>query len=113
MCRWRWRRPAPRSRYRSAAALSPQSLPTFDYFCQRERCPYAVVGTVTDATDIPTGYALVNGRKSVYLPVVKSASASTLSVVNAVKQNMSRFQAASVSASTMPSSDRLSPVVES
>jgi multidrug efflux pump subunit AcrB len=52
------------------------------------------VGTVADATDIPVGYALVNGRKSVYLPVVKQASASTLTVVNAVKQNLARFQAA-------------------
>src|SRR5208283_4345622 len=52
------------------------------------------VGTVADATDITVGYALVNGRKSVYLPVVKQASASTLTVVNAVKQNLSRFQAA-------------------
>jgi multidrug efflux pump subunit AcrB len=52
------------------------------------------VGTVSDSTDIPVGYALVNGRKSVYLPVVKQASASTLSVVNAVKENLGRFQAA-------------------
>jgi multidrug efflux pump subunit AcrB len=52
------------------------------------------VGTVEDATDIPVGYSLVNGRKSVYLPVVKQASASTLTVVNAVKQNLGRFQAA-------------------
>jgi multidrug efflux pump subunit AcrB len=52
------------------------------------------VGTVADATDIPVGYALVNGRKSVYLPVVKQASASTLTVVNAVKQNLDRFRAA-------------------
>ncbi|HEV3164175.1 MAG TPA: efflux RND transporter permease subunit [Isosphaeraceae bacterium] len=52
------------------------------------------VGTVTDATDVPTGYALVNGRKSVYLPVVKRADASTLSVVAAVRQNLPRFQAA-------------------
>jgi multidrug efflux pump subunit AcrB len=52
------------------------------------------VGTVADATDIPVGYALVKGRKSVYLPVVKQASASTLTVVNAVKQNLARFQAA-------------------
>jgi len=52
------------------------------------------VGTVADATDIPVGYALVNGRKSVYLPVVKQASASTLTVVGAVKENMARFQAA-------------------
>jgi multidrug efflux pump subunit AcrB len=52
------------------------------------------VGTVADATDIPVGYALVNGRKSVYLPVVKQASASTLTVVDAVKRNLARFQAA-------------------
>jgi multidrug efflux pump subunit AcrB len=52
------------------------------------------VGTVEDATDIPVGYALVNGKKSVYLPVVKQASASTLTVVGAVKQNLSRFQGA-------------------
>src|SRR3954451_11710509 len=52
------------------------------------------VGTVSDSTDVPTGYALVNGRKSVYLPVVKQASASTLTVVNAVRQNLSRFRAA-------------------
>ncbi len=52
------------------------------------------VGTVTDATDVPVGYSLVNGRKSVFLPVVKQASASTLSVVNAIKQNLGRFQAA-------------------
>src|SRR5262249_34757348 len=52
------------------------------------------VGTVQDATDIPVGYGLVNGKKSVYLPVVKQASASTLTVVDAVKQNLVRFQAA-------------------
>src|SRR5438874_649557 len=45
------------------------------------------VGNVSDSTDITVGYALVNGRKSVYLPVVKQADASTLTVVNAVKQN--------------------------
>ena len=52
------------------------------------------VGTVDDSTDLPVGYALVNGRKSVYLPVVKQADASTLTVVNSVKQNLARFQAA-------------------
>jgi multidrug efflux pump subunit AcrB len=52
------------------------------------------VGTVADETDIPVGYALVNGRKSVYLPVVKQASASTLTVVAAVKENLARFRSA-------------------
>ena len=52
------------------------------------------VGTVADATDVPTGYALVDGKKSVYLPVVKRADASTLTVVSAMKANLAKFQAA-------------------
>ena len=43
------------------------------------------VATVQDASDIPTGYALVNGRRAVYILVTKRADASTLSVVNNVK----------------------------
>jgi phosphoribosylformylglycinamidine synthase len=36
------------SQERYVLAIAPESLVTFDYFCQRERCPYAIVGTVTD-----------------------------------------------------------------
>lgn len=50
------------------------------------------IGEVKDATDIPTGYALVNGRRTVYMLVTKRADASTLAVVNAVKANMGRMQ---------------------
>src|ERR1035437_10102877 len=50
------------------------------------------VGTVVDGSDILTSYALVNGRRTVYIPVTKRADASTLSVVNLVKQNMAKFQ---------------------
>src|SRR5262249_49424938 len=49
------------------------------------------VGEVKDATDIPTGYALVDGRRTGYLLVTKRADASTLSVVNAVKANLPRM----------------------
>jgi multidrug efflux pump subunit AcrB len=52
------------------------------------------IGEVKDATDIPTGYALVNGRRTVYMLVTKRADASTLSVVNAVKANLPRMQKA-------------------
>ena len=52
------------------------------------------VATVSDASDIPTSIALVNGRPTVYIPVTKRADASTLSVVNLVKANMAKFQAA-------------------
>lgn len=50
------------------------------------------VGKVEDGSDIQTGYALVNGSRTVYIPVTKRADASTLSVVNLVKQNIPRFQ---------------------
>jgi phosphoribosylformylglycinamidine synthase len=36
------------SQERYVVAIAPESLTTFDYFCQRERCPYAVIGTVTE-----------------------------------------------------------------
>src|SRR6185436_18077618 len=50
------------------------------------------VGEVADASDIVTSYALVNGRRTVYIPVTKRSDASTLSVVNLVKQNIPKFQ---------------------
>jgi multidrug efflux pump subunit AcrB len=52
------------------------------------------VAHVTDASDIPTSIALVNGKRTVYIPVTKRADASTLSVVDLVKANMAKFQAA-------------------
>src|SRR4051812_34245987 len=51
------------------------------------------VGSVSDSTDIPTAYALVNGRRAVYIPVTKRPDASTLAVVAEVKANLVRFQA--------------------
>ena len=51
------------------------------------------LAVVEDSTDIPAGYALVNGRRSVYILVTKRADASTLSVVNAVKKNLPSMQA--------------------
>jgi multidrug efflux pump subunit AcrB len=50
------------------------------------------VGQVTDGSDIVTSYALVNGRRTVYIPVTKRSTASTLSVVNLVKANLAKFQ---------------------
>jgi multidrug efflux pump subunit AcrB len=51
------------------------------------------IGSVSDSTDIPTAYALVNGRRAVYIPVTKRPNASTLTVVGEVKANLGRFQA--------------------
>ncbi|MDB6066036.1 MAG: swrC [Pedosphaera sp.] len=50
------------------------------------------VGDISDASDIVTSFALVNGRRTVYIPVTKRADASTLSVVGLVKKNLPRFQ---------------------
>jgi multidrug efflux pump subunit AcrB len=50
------------------------------------------VGTVDDASDILAGYALVNGRRAVYIPVTKRPTFSTLSVVNQVKESLPRFR---------------------
>lgn len=50
------------------------------------------VATVEDGADITMGYALVNGRRSVYLPVTKSADASTWEVVQNLKKAIPRFQ---------------------
>jgi multidrug efflux pump subunit AcrB len=51
------------------------------------------IGAVENGSDILTGYALVNGRRTVYIPVTKRADASTLDVVNSVKTALPSFQA--------------------
>jgi len=50
------------------------------------------VGVIQDSTDIPTGYALVNSRRAVYIPVTKRPDASTVAVVNEVKKSLPYFQ---------------------
>ena len=41
------------------------------------------LATIEDTQDTPTGYALVNGKRTVFILVTKRADASTLTVVNA------------------------------
>ncbi len=50
------------------------------------------VGVVENSSDILTGYGLVNGRRTVYIPVTKRSDASTLDVVRRVKEALPRFQ---------------------
>jgi multidrug efflux pump subunit AcrB len=52
------------------------------------------LGPIEDSTDIPSGYALVDGQRAVYLLVNKRADASTLAVINEVRKNLPRMQAA-------------------
>jgi multidrug efflux pump subunit AcrB len=50
------------------------------------------VATIEDTTDILTGYALVNGRRTVYMAISKNASASTLAVVDEIKKQVEYMQ---------------------
>jgi len=51
------------------------------------------VATVEDGADITSSYALVNGKRSVYLAITKSADASTWEVVQNLKKAIPKFQA--------------------
>jgi len=50
------------------------------------------VGTVSSGTDIVTAYALVDGKRTVYMQVTKRSDASTLAVVQAVRANIAKFK---------------------
>src|SRR5216117_2024063 len=50
------------------------------------------IGTIEDSTDVVVGYAHVNGRRTVYIPVTKRADASTLEVVRSVRAALPRMR---------------------
>ncbi|TWF42547.1 multidrug efflux pump subunit AcrB [Chitinophaga polysaccharea] len=50
------------------------------------------VARVADGMDVTVDYALVNGKRSVYLPVVKTADASTWDVVKGLKAKIPEMQ---------------------
>lgn len=50
------------------------------------------VATVKDGADIATGYALIDGKRSVYINIAKAGNASTLDVVNTLKKQLPDIQ---------------------
>ncbi|WP_373548123.1 efflux RND transporter permease subunit [Haliscomenobacter sp.] len=50
------------------------------------------VATVKDGADLVQGYALVNGKRSVYVSVAKAADASTWEIVKQLKANLPKIQ---------------------
>ncbi len=60
------------------------------------------VATVKDGADVAAGYALINGKRSVYISIAKSGDASTWEVVNKLKENLPKIQ------STLPEDVKLS-----
>jgi multidrug efflux pump subunit AcrB len=50
------------------------------------------VASVQDGADQTVGYALINGKRSVYLPIIKKADASTLEAVKNLKASLPMLQ---------------------
>jgi multidrug efflux pump subunit AcrB len=50
------------------------------------------IAKIEDASDIVVDYALVNGKRSVYFPIVKTASASTWDVVQGLRKEIPEMQ---------------------
>ena len=52
------------------------------------------IATIADTTDLVVGYAHVDGKRTVYIPVTKRADASTLDVVRRVRDALPKMRAA-------------------
>lgn len=50
------------------------------------------IGKVADGADMTVSYALINGRRSIYIPIVKTADASTWDVVKNLKARIPEMQ---------------------
>ena len=75
----------------NAMIVDPQEIGNIPL--KREKNVYIHdVATIADATDVNFGYALVDGRRSVYIPVVKKTTASTLNVVADIHRTLPLFQ---------------------
>jgi multidrug efflux pump subunit AcrB len=51
------------------------------------------LAVIEDAADLTTGFALVNGRRAVYILATKRADASTMSVIDEIKNALPKMQA--------------------
>jgi len=50
------------------------------------------VAVIRDGADLTAGYALINGKRSVYISIAKSGDASTWDVVKGLKANLPKIQ---------------------
>ncbi len=50
------------------------------------------IGTIEDSADVSTGYALVNGRRAVYILATKRADASTMNVISEIRNALPKMQ---------------------
>ena len=77
----------------NSMVLQPSELGSIPIDMNRKIFIRDVAGSIADANDIATGYALVNGKRAVYILATKRADASTLSVVQAIRENIPKMQA--------------------
>ncbi|MFM7058417.1 MAG: efflux RND transporter permease subunit, partial [Planctomycetota bacterium] len=50
------------------------------------------IGVIEDSADLTTGYALVNGRRAVYILATKRADASTMDVIGQIRKSLPAMQ---------------------
>lgn len=72
----------------------PQELGSIPIRTGRDPVYLRDVGYVQDSADAPAGYALANGRRAVYILATKRAEASTLSVINNIKEALPKMKEA-------------------
>lgn len=78
----------------NSVVKDPQQLGTIPIRVGENAVFLRDVGTIQDAADAPAGYALVNGRRAVYILATKRADASTLSVINNIKAALPKMKEA-------------------
>lgn len=72
-----------------------KELETIPIYAQNGATVYVKdIATVDNGADITSSYALINGKRSVYIPVTKRADAATWDVVKKVKAALPDMQAA-------------------
>lgn len=78
----------------NSVVKDPQQLSTIPIRTGEHPVYIRDVGSISDSADAPAGYALVNGRRAVYILANKRADASTLSVIEQIKTAIPKMKEA-------------------
>ena len=78
----------------NSVVKDPQELSTIPIRTGEHPVYIRDIGTISDSADAPAGYALVNGRRAVYILANKRADASTLSVIEQIKTAIPKMKEA-------------------
>ncbi|MFM8400923.1 MAG: efflux RND transporter permease subunit, partial [Pirellula sp.] len=78
----------------NSVVKDPQQLSTIPIRTGEHPVYIRDLATISDSADAPAGYALVNGRRAVYILANKRAEASTLSVIEQIKTAIPKMKEA-------------------